>query len=194
MKHTVTTLNALLSFYRREFKTRVFPGQYAAMLKSIPKITWLGVFVALAILLVGSWALFGRSGLKSFSELGLGLKTPEEFITLAGRFEKAGQFEDAVASYKAAIDLEPALQLAAYSALARIYSEELSEKDSGLAHIYLRGLAESPRSRVLMKGLAEHYERIGENVQAFQWYQKILELFPQDRYIQLKITELQRKF
>ncbi|MBI2462781.1 MAG: hypothetical protein HYV65_00920 [Candidatus Spechtbacteria bacterium] len=152
------------------------------------------LFVAAVVIAVFlAWYNFGRN-LGSFAELSVGMKTPEELVTLAKRFEEARQFEDAASSYKAAIDLEPGLQLAAYSALSRIYSEELSEKDSGLAHVYLRGLAESPKSRVLMRGLAEHYERIGEYVPAFQWYQKIVEMYPQDRYMQIKITELQKKF
>lgn len=162
-------------------------------LKSKKFILYISLFAVVAIASLAIWYNFsGRLG--SFAELSVGMKTPEEFVSLAQRYEKVRQFEDAISSYKAAIDLEPGLQLAAYSALARIYKEELSEKDSGLAHVYLRGLSVSPKSRVLMMGLAEHYERIEEYIPAFQWYQKILELYPQDRYTQMKITEIQKKF
>ena len=146
--------------------------------------------VALVVALTAGLFLTGRQ-LEPFEKLSTGFSTPDQYLELASRYKESRQFTDAEAAYTAAINLEPALQLAAYAALAHLYTQELPEKGDNMERLYLRGITYNPRSRVLMQGLAHYYEIAGRKEQALQWYQKIVAFYPQDQTSRLKLIELQ---
>ena len=158
------------------------------------QIRWRAIALSIIILTIifVLGGLFGKNQMQTFDKLSIGLTTADEYLTLAQDYENAKQFGDAERSYMAAINLDPARQLAAYSALARLYSEVFPAKKEEIGRLYLRGIAQNPASRVLMQGLAQYYESEGHIDQALEWYHRIVSIYPQDTASRYKLIELQR--
>lgn len=141
----------------------------------------------------GVWKIFLQINIGTFEELSADFEGPEQYTELGNKFEGVGQFKEAEKAYLKALDMDPKLQLAAYVGLDRLYKDKISDKEDELAHIYLRGIALNPKSRALMRGLAQLYERMEKYEQAFQWYNMVIQYYPADRDSQAAIGRVQRK-
>ena len=144
--------------------------------------------IFVGVIVTGQQAFFGDPN--SFEDIGT-IEDSNEYILFGEKFYSEGKFEDAELSYIAAINLAPGLSLRAYNSLDKLYQIELSEKESNISRIYLQGIAANPRSRMLLRGLAQYYERAGQLGQALVWYKKVFLIYPQDQSSYRKILELQ---
>ena len=97
---------------------------------------------------------------------------------------------DAERAFKLAIELDPKGQEQAYLGLAELYRFYMPEKDGETPAILRSGLLYEPQDIILLRALAQYYERTGDIGQARHWYGKIVDYYPGDVPAKRKIEEL----
>lgn len=104
--------------------------------------------------------------------------------------KKENKPEDAERAFLRAIELDPKSQKQAYLGLAELYRFYMPEKDSEIPGILRSGLLYDPQDIILLRALAQYYERTKDIEQARHWYGTILHYYPQDVPAKQKIEEL----
>lgn len=104
----------------------------------------------------------------------------QKYTELGFEFKKENRFEDAERAFLKAIELDPAHEKQAYLGLAEIYRFALKEKDSETPELLTKGLLHDPMDIVLLRALAQYYERVENFSQSRYWYGKITEYYPND--------------
>ena len=97
---------------------------------------------------------------------------------------------DAERAFKLAIELDPKGQEQAYLGLAELYRFYMPEKDGESPGILRSGILYEPQDIILLRALAQYYERTGDIGQARHWYGKIVDYYPGDVPAKRKIEEL----
>jgi len=105
-------------------------------------------------------------------------------------FRDEQQTHDAERAFKLAIELDPKSQKQAYLGLAELYQFYIPEKDTETPEILRFGLLHDPRDIILLRALAQYYERVGNIGEARHWYGQIVEFYPQDAPARQKIDSL----
>lgn len=114
----------------------------------------------------------------------------QKYTELGFEFKKENRFEDAERAFQKAIEFDPVHEKQAYLGLAEIYRFALKEKDSKTPEILLRGLSYDEKDIILMRALAQYFERAGSFSQSRYWYGKITEYYPNDLPAKQKLQEV----
>lgn len=138
-------------------------------------------FLILAITVVAILAALGKDDKKSFDERSSYFDNrAAQYTELGFEFKKENRFEDAERAFLKAIELDPAHEKQAYLGLAEIYRFALKGKDSETPELLMRGLLHDPKDVILLRALAQYFERVENFSQSRYWYGKIIEYYPND--------------
>lgn len=153
------------------------------MKKAIP-------LIILAIAVIVIIALSGRDK-KSFDERSSSFDNrAAQYTELGFEFKKENRFKDAERAFLKAIELDPVHEKQAYLGLAEVYRFALKEKDSETPELFMKGLSLDPKDIVLMRALAQYFERVENFSQSRYWYGKITEYYPNDIPAKQKLQEV----
>lgn len=146
------------------------------------------LFVILLFAVVGKVQtekrLQGRLGTSQISDRALA------YTTIGFDFKEEQRPYDAERALKLAIEIDPKNSKQAYLGLAELYRFYMPEKDNEIPELLRRGLTYDPQDIILLRALAQYYERVGDIGEARHWYGQILEYYPQDAPARQKIDSL----
>ncbi len=103
-----------------------------------------------------------------------------QYTGLGFEFKNENRFKDAERAFLKAIELDPAHETQAYLGLGEIYRFALKEKDSETPELLMKGLLHDPKDVILLRALAQYFERVENFSQSRYWYGKITEYYPND--------------
>lgn len=157
--------------------------------------------IAIAILLiligVGVFWVFFKKDTVGISHDGSLLKermgpinNASGYADLGFELKKERRYEDAERIFKKAIELDPINEKQAYLGLAELYRFAYPEKEKETPKLFIEGLSHNPRDIILLRALAQYYERTGDRREALRFYGKIVEFYPNDIPAKQKFEEL----
>jgi tetratricopeptide (TPR) repeat protein len=114
----------------------------------------------------------------------------QKYTELGFEFKKENRFEDAERAFLKAIELDPVHEKQAYLGLAEIYQFALKEKDHETPEIFMKGLLHDPKDIILLRALAQYFERVENFSQSRYWYGKITEYYPNDAPAKQKLQQV----
>ena len=104
----------------------------------------------------------------------------QKYTEVGFEFKKENRFEDAERAFLKAIELDPMHEKQAYLGLAEVYRFGLKEKDSKTPELLMKGLLQDAKDPILLRALAQYFERVENFSQARYWYGRITEYYPND--------------
>ena len=113
-----------------------------------------------------------------------------QYTELGFEFKKENKFEDAERALLKAIELDPAHEKQAYLGLAEIYRFGLKEKDGETPELLMKGLLHDSKDIILLRALAQYFERVENFSQSRYWYGKITEYYPNDIPAKQKLQQV----
>lgn len=112
------------------------------------------------------------------------------YSDLGFNFRDEQQAKNAERAFKLAIEMDPKTQKQAYLGLAELYQFYIPEKDGETPGILRQGLLYDPQDVILLRALAQYYERVGNIGEARHWYGQIVQFYPQDVPAKQKLDSL----
>ena len=138
-------------------------------------------FLILTVTAIAILAALGGEDKKSFDERSSYFDNrAAQYTELGFEFKNENRFEDAERAFLKAIELDPAHEKQAYLGLSEIYRFGLKEKDSKTPELFMKGLLHDPKDIILLRALAQYFERAENFSQSRYWYGKITEYYPND--------------
>ncbi|MBI2462780.1 MAG: hypothetical protein HYV65_00915 [Candidatus Spechtbacteria bacterium] len=104
--------------------------------------------------------------------------------------KKENKSEDAERAFLRAIEFDPKNQKQAYLGLAELYRFYMPEKYFKTPELLRSGLSYDPQDIILLRALAQYYERTKDISNARYWYGQIINYYPNDIPAKQKIEEL----
>lgn len=114
----------------------------------------------------------------------------QKYTEIGFEFKNENRFQDAERAFLKAIELDPIHEKQAYLGIGEIYRFALKEKDIKTPELFMKGLSFDSKDIVLMRALAQYFERVGSFSQSRYWYGKITEYYPNDAPAKQKLQEV----
>jgi tetratricopeptide (TPR) repeat protein len=109
---------------------------------------------------------------------------------IADLYIRNNQFSEAESAYFKIVENNPKW-LSAYRNLADLYRYHLTEKQSEIPKILLKGLENNPENELYFVGpLAVYYKDFGPKEEAIKWYERLIELDPANETAKRELEEL----
>lgn len=120
---------------------------------------------------------------------------PEDYIpwlNLGTIYEQRKEWEKARDAFKKAIEVNPSY-VPTYRRLADVYWFHLPEEKEEIEKLYLDGLESTNGHPDLMRGLAYYYQNTGRLKEAKIYWERVLQLYPEDESVKRAIEEIEEK-
>ena len=153
------------------------------MKKAIPLII-LAIIVVIILASLGGGKRSYKERTQSFDD------RAQKYTEVGFEFKNENRFEDAERAFLKAIELDPVHEKQAYLGLAEIYQFALKEKDGETPELFMQGLLHDPKDIVLLRALAQYFERVENFSQSRYWYGKITEYYPNDAPAKQKLQSV----
>ncbi len=128
-------------------------------------------------------------------EMALEIKPDDTLLLMnsADLYIRNKQYPEAAGAYVKVMQVNPKW-LASYRGLADLYRYQMPERKGEIPSILKKGLEANPENELYFVGpLAVYYKDFGPEDEAIRWYERLLELDPENETAKSELEELKNK-